>query len=178
MPSSVFAVSIFSFVTYFRSTIIIIILFCIHFSKFLTNRKYLQKNSLLRKMCWVWANLRLNMELDLQNLFGLLCTAVLIGWDSATSPLPPHPGSYTRALLVSQDRRHLFVTPWSKQKNATYGFLIIFTVVLRSKYRGLCSFNCYQWPGAIDLRMRDGAGNLVREWTRVFTTKVGQLVLL
>jgi hypothetical protein len=21
-------------------------------------------------------------------------------------------GSYTRALLVSQDRRHLFVTPW------------------------------------------------------------------
>jgi hypothetical protein len=27
---------------------------------------------------------------------------------------PPHPhlGSYTRALLVSQDRRHLFVTPW------------------------------------------------------------------
>ncbi len=26
-------------------------------------------------------------------------------------PLPPHLGSYTRALLVSQDRRHLFVTP-------------------------------------------------------------------
>ncbi len=24
---------------------------------------------------------------------------------------PPHLGSYTRALLVSQDRRHLFVTP-------------------------------------------------------------------
>ena len=31
---------------------------------------------------------RLNMELDLQSLFGLLCTAVLIGWDPATSPLP------------------------------------------------------------------------------------------
>jgi hypothetical protein len=29
-----------------------------------------------------------------------------------TSPLPPHLGSYTRALLVSQDRRHLFVTPY------------------------------------------------------------------
>ncbi len=27
-------------------------------------------------------------------------------------PLPPHLGSYTRALLVSQDRRHLFDTPW------------------------------------------------------------------
>ncbi len=24
----------------------------------------------------------------------------------------PHLGSYTRALLVSQERRHLFVTPW------------------------------------------------------------------
>ncbi len=32
---------------------------------------------------------------------------VLFGWD----PAPPHLGSYTRALLVSQDRRHLFVTP-------------------------------------------------------------------
>jgi hypothetical protein len=28
------------------------------------------------------------------------------------SPLPPHLGSYTKALLVSQGRRHLFVTPW------------------------------------------------------------------
>ncbi len=27
-------------------------------------------------------------------------------------PSLPHLGSYTRALLVSQDRRHLFVTPW------------------------------------------------------------------
>ncbi len=27
-------------------------------------------------------------------------------------PSPPHLGSYTRALLVRQDRRHLFVTPW------------------------------------------------------------------
>ncbi len=40
-----------------------------------------------------------------------MCTAVLIGWDPA--PPPPHLGSYTRALYiwVSQDRRHLFVTP-------------------------------------------------------------------
>ncbi len=43
-----------------------------------------------------------------------MCTAVqvLIGWDSA-SPPPPHLGSFTRALLVSQDRRHIFVTPCS-----------------------------------------------------------------
>ncbi len=51
------------------------------------------------------------MALGLQSLFGLLRTAVLIGWDPAIPPLPPHLGSYTRALLVSQDRRHLFVTP-------------------------------------------------------------------
>ncbi len=36
-----------------------------------------------------------------------MCKAVLIETLSET----PHPGSYTRALLVSQDRRHLFVTP-------------------------------------------------------------------
>jgi len=39
------------------------------------------------------------MEFDLQVLFGLL-----------QPPHPPHLGSYTRAMSVSQDRRHLFVT--------------------------------------------------------------------
>ncbi len=52
---------------------------------------------------------RWNMALDLQSLFGLLCTAVLIGWDPATPPLPPHLGSYTRALLDSKHKRHLEV---------------------------------------------------------------------
>ncbi len=37
---------------------------------------------------------------------------VLIDWDPASPLLSPHLGSYTRALLVSQDRRHLFVFPW------------------------------------------------------------------
>ncbi len=50
--------------------------------------------------------------------FSRCCTAVLIGWDLwlrvRTPPTPPHLGSYTRALLVSQDRRRLFfVTPWN-----------------------------------------------------------------
>ncbi len=40
-----------------------------------------------------------------------MCTAVLIGWDPATPPLPPHLDSYYEALLVNKDRRHLFVTP-------------------------------------------------------------------
>ncbi len=48
-----------------------------------------------------------NMDLDLQSLFGLLYTALLIGWKPAT---PPKRG---RSLLVSPDRRHLFVTHWS-----------------------------------------------------------------
>jgi hypothetical protein len=42
---------------------------------------------------------RLNMELDLQSLFELLCTAVLIGLRTRTTP-PPHLVSYTRTLLV------------------------------------------------------------------------------
>ncbi len=69
------------------------------------------------------------MELDLQSLFGLLCTAVPIGGNLATPPLPPamqglHLGSYTRALLVSQDRRHLYVTPWSEWKNDIFSVLV------------------------------------------------------
>ncbi len=55
---------------------------------------------------------RLNMELDLQSLFGLHVHS-FTHWLSPRDPPPPPPhlGLYTRALLVSQDRRHLFVTP-------------------------------------------------------------------
>ncbi len=51
------------------------------------------------------------MELDLQSLFGLhvhSCTR----WLRPHNSPPPHLGTYTRPLLVSQDRRHLSVTPW------------------------------------------------------------------
>jgi hypothetical protein len=54
----------------------------------------------------------LNMELDLQSLFGLLCTAVLIVGTPQPPPPQTHLGSYTRALLVGQDRRHLFINRW------------------------------------------------------------------
>ncbi len=52
---------------------------------------------------------RLNMELDLHSLFGLhehSCTH----WAETPQlpPSPPHLGSQTRALLVSQERRHIF----------------------------------------------------------------------
>ncbi len=56
------------------------------------------------------AYIRLNMELDIRSLFGLhvySCTH----WLRPRPPPPPDMSSYTRALLVSQDRRHLFVAP-------------------------------------------------------------------
>jgi hypothetical protein len=61
---------------------------------------------------------RLNMEVDLQSSFGLHVTwcAQLYSLGETPQPPPPpntpHLDSYTRALLVSKDRRHLFVTPW------------------------------------------------------------------
>jgi hypothetical protein len=44
---------------------------------------------------------------------GSMCTAVGTHWLRLRNspPPPPHLGSNTRALLVSQDIRHLFVTP-------------------------------------------------------------------
>ncbi len=47
-------------------------------------------------------NHRLNMELDRSH------------WLRPPHPPPPHLGSYTGALLISQDGRHLFVTPWGE----------------------------------------------------------------
>jgi hypothetical protein len=50
---------------------------------------------------------RLNMELDLQSLFGLLCTA--LQYTLTETPQLPPPVPRIWALLASQDRRHLFV---------------------------------------------------------------------
>ncbi len=54
----------------------------------------------------------------------VMCVAILIGWDPATPPISPHLDSYARALLVSKDRRHLFVTPWGAL--TTYASLLIY----------------------------------------------------
>ncbi len=64
---------------------------------------------------------KLNMDLDLQSLFGLHvhgCTH----WRRPRKPPPPPPylGSYTRALLVNQDRRHLLVTPGCRLYRGRY----------------------------------------------------------
>ncbi len=60
------------------------------------------------------------MELDLQSLFGLLCSNTYWLRPRISPPPPaPHLGSYTRALLVSRDRRHLFVTPSPLSLNRT-----------------------------------------------------------
>jgi hypothetical protein len=63
---------------------------------------------------------RFNIELDLQSLFGLRVTWFEQLYLFAEPETPqPHPSPRiwnhirgARALLVSQDRRHLFVTPW------------------------------------------------------------------
>ncbi len=54
------------------------------------------------------------MELDLQSFFGLHVHAELYSLAETPQPPPPPPhlGSYTMALLVSQDRRHIFETLW------------------------------------------------------------------
>ncbi len=55
------------------------------------------------------------MEVDLQSLFGLYVTWCAQLYSLAETPQFPPPRTWTRitrALLVSQDRRHLFVTPW------------------------------------------------------------------
>jgi hypothetical protein len=47
---------------------------------------------------------RLNMELDLQSLFGLLCAQLYSLFEiPQLPPLSSHLGSYTRALLVKID---------------------------------------------------------------------------
>jgi hypothetical protein len=61
---------------------------------------------------------RLNMELHVQSLLRLHVHSST-HW-LRTPSLLPHLGSYTRAPLVSQDRRHLFVTPCKKRKNGVY----------------------------------------------------------
>jgi hypothetical protein len=53
---------------------------------------------------------RFNMELDLIYL-GSCVQLFLLAETPQLPPLPLHLGSHTRALLDSQDRRHLWVKP-------------------------------------------------------------------
>ncbi len=96
---------------------------------------------------------RLNIELD------LLCTAALIGWDPATPPPPLAPllGSYTRALLISQDRRHLFVTPWLRVfvQDITSGILClprVATTITSRWATGWCTATCFRTPSSYQSR--------------------------
>ncbi len=53
----------------------------------------------------------LNMELDLHSLFGIHVHSCTHWMRPRNYPPPPHLGSYTRALLVSQDRLHPLCDP-------------------------------------------------------------------
>jgi hypothetical protein len=79
---------------------------------------------------------RFNMELDLQSFFGLhVHCCILIGGNPATPPFPSHLGSYTRALLVSQDRRllYFFLLPpdGTEWKEHGFGLSIVYIVSLK-----------------------------------------------
>jgi hypothetical protein len=78
-----------------------------------------QSFSTTRSVLSEYLNHRLNIELDLQSLFGLLCTLQLYSLAETTrlTPSPPHLDLFPMALLVSQDRRHLFVTSWSEPRD-------------------------------------------------------------
>ncbi len=75
----------------------------------------LEIDLLPKKTVFLGIKHKLNMKLDLQSLFGLHVHS-FTHWLGPRDPLPLHLVSYTKALLVSQDRRHLFVTPWYKTR--------------------------------------------------------------
>jgi hypothetical protein len=112
------------------------------------------------------------MELDLQSLFRPhmhSCTR----WLRPRNPthFPPHLGSYTRALLVSQDRGHLFVSLWYDitlmlvraiyltwpiplKAYLAYMFNRDFFVTDCIKHRKSC--HCFQWRCALLVRSGEG----------------------
>ncbi len=59
------------------------------------------------------------VTVDLQGLFGLHLHSCTHHWLRPRNP-PSHLGSYTSALLVSQDRRHLFGDPSSRILKVLY----------------------------------------------------------
>jgi hypothetical protein len=71
---------------------------------------------------------RWSTKLDLQSLLGSMCTMhSYIHWltpNHRPPPKHPHLGSYTRALFVSQDRRHLFVTRCHRPMNISNGWTL------------------------------------------------------
>ncbi len=61
------------------------------------------------------------MKLYFKSLFGSHVHSCTHWLRPPNLPLLPHLGSSTRALLVSQDRRHLFLTPWLNRSVAGPG---------------------------------------------------------
>jgi hypothetical protein len=77
-------------------------------------RYVLAKRPMLRHLFMLHNTHILNMELDLQSSSGLHVHSCTHWLRPRISLPPPHLGSYTWALLVSQDRRHHFVTSWHR----------------------------------------------------------------
>ncbi len=99
---------------------------------------------------------RLNMELDLQSLFGLLCTAVLIGWDPATPSPSPRIWSHIRGRY------------WSAKTTSLCNPLLENIEILYQKYS--LSLQCFllkEMPGPAVCAGRGGAGLHPREPLRL-----------
>ncbi len=109
---------------------------------------------------------RLNMEVDLQSLFGLhvswCAQLLLICWDPATPSIPQHWDSFARALLASKFGRHLFVTPWEiwmelgtregpeGSQRTLWPFADSETVRGEGEERGICILLNMQWESPQD----------------------------
>jgi hypothetical protein len=95
----------------------------------------------------VWKH-RLNIELDLQSLFGLRVTWCAQLYSLAETLHTPHPPvlgpSYTRTFLVTKDRRekrrHLFVTPCLESKLAKLHSFTISRRLSREKSKAVDFF--------------------------------------
>jgi hypothetical protein len=77
------------------------------------------------------------MELYLQSLVGLNVHSCTHWLRPRLTPFPPHLGAYTRALLVSQDRRRLLVSHASGSETGEFvinaDVLSIFRAIIPTK---------------------------------------------
>ncbi len=91
---------------------------------------------------------RLNMELDLQSLFGFPCTAVLIGWDPQGADPPPLP---LHVATASKNHLNEGITPLlptvlgerCSQTISNFGHVQSYCADVNSSYKQMCWTNSW-----------------------------------
>ncbi len=101
----------------------------------------------------VWSYHRLNMEIDLQSLFGLHVHSCY-HWLRTRNPPPPRIWARGRYWsMVRQDRRHIFVTPWI----IFFSYFIYISGTMQPGANGLIMFSSSAvWKAA--------GANILRSW--------------